>query len=263
MTRCGPCGRFFANPQAAREHLRSCGAFQRATSVPPRIIDAPPGGPRAVKRVTVFPGVGALPADPPNAKKKRRGPPSRYGNRYSLARSVTGTYLSWLAFYQFVQWCYRHLSPKVFQRLDQHVFWYQLANFPGADRIAWSERKAPAEQVISLLARHHHLSRSTIGQLVREGQWWDRIEEKYLDAASTMKAQVQSDTGEVELLARSRRRLGRRRRLSMRESISLLLEWFPVLRADIKKWAPIPREARLSKAYLVDRQRLTELLNLP
>jgi len=104
------------------------------------------------------------------------------------------------------------------------------------------------------------LSPSTIRQLVREGQWWDRIEEKYLGVAMTASL-VLSDVVEVKLLATGQRLLRRRRRLSQRESIVLLSEWRPDLAADIRKWAALPREARLSYAYRQDRQRLIGLLN--
>jgi hypothetical protein len=171
-----------------------------------------------------------------------------------------------MAFFEFVQWCFRHLPAKMFEALDHHVFWYLIANFPGADRIGWSETRAPARYVVSLLARHHGFSTGAIRQLVREGQWWDRVEGKFLGAAVT-RARGESDTVYIELLSRGRHRLGKRRRLSLRERIELLLEWRSMLDSEAEKWAPLweqlPRDARPSRVYERDRERAIEMLDRP
>lgn len=205
--RCGPCGAFFESEHAAREHLQICAAYQPRDAI---IIKAPPGGPRGVRRIIIFPTVGALPyiryrcpicrafsgaefGAPQGERRRRRclvdlnhqlpqakpkpGRPSAWGTRQNRARSIYADYLSLWNWLQFLAWCGRHFPEEEFQRLKSREH-YSLGRV-FSHRVKWDANRNPGDLAIALLARRLRTRRSTVEQLIKEGRWWDRLEERF------------------------------------------------------------------------------------
>ncbi len=89
------------------------------------------------RRLLFFPGIGALLEKPRQARRPRRGRPSRHVNRESLARSTYGTYLNWLAYFKLVRWWNQHAPPEVWEELFDRRFYLALVAGPGADKAEW------------------------------------------------------------------------------------------------------------------------------
>lgn len=168
------------------------------------IIDAPPGGPRGVKRVFIGPGVGATPYDQrryfcsvcrdfagatgekgdictvdpkhPLRGKKKRGRPSPWGFRHNRVRSIYADYLSQRGYVRFIMWWCRH-APKDYAERIQIRESYSLTRI-FSDRVKWDPKEPPAELAIALLARRLRKTKAAVRQLIKEGAWWDRVEEQ-------------------------------------------------------------------------------------
>ncbi len=175
-----------------------------------RIIPTLPSGPRGVRHVFIAPGIGASPYDQrryfcgvckdftgatgengdvctvnpnhPLRRKKKRGRPSPWGPdaqnaRYNRARTVYANYLSSLSYLRFVVWWYSHAPEDYVERFAKRES-YNLARV-FSERVKWDRDKLPSELAIALLARKLRKRKSTVRQLIKEGQWWDRIEKEH------------------------------------------------------------------------------------
>ncbi len=267
----------------------------RTTGAPPDaiIIDAPPGGPRGVKKVIIFPGgVGALPYDQrryfcrvcrdftgasgqkgdvctinashPLRGKKNRGRPQQYGGRHNLARSIYSTYLSWLSYFKYLAWWRQHAPMSVWEEIFKNEY-PTLLSWPGGDKgREWNPNRAPAALVIQRLARHHGISHATIRQLIREGRWWDGIEREYLGAgAMTVRACVEPDSF-APLLIRCKSTLGTRRRLTEDSARALRAEIRRMHGARRQAWSAAAKQAwRNQEEFVANLTRLVEVLRNP
>ena len=175
------------------------------------------------RRLFFFPGIGALLEKPRQARRPRRGRPSRHVNRESLARSTYGTYLDWLGFFKLVRWWKQHAPPEVWEELFDRRFYPALAAGPGADKAEWYLAKRDADIVIRRLARKTGRRQSQLRQLVREAQWLDQVDRR-LGLEAVVKYEMTRDAFSTVLLGICKRQLGRRRRLTNEEARRLVLD---------------------------------------
>lgn len=172
---------------------------------------------------------------PARTQRRGRGRPTRFGSRQNLARSLYGTYLSWLSYLKLVRWWFRHTPPEVLDDVFMQEFYWVLGTWPGADRGEWSLKKRDSDMVMRRLARKNGLRLSSVKQLVREGRELDRAIARQHGESWTERWFVEHDSTHPSLLRICKDRLGRRQRLSRQEALKLYQDLKAVV-SRMQRW---------------------------
>ena len=179
------------------------------------------------------------------------------------ARSLFGTYLRWLSYFQYLAWWRRHAPHTVWAETFDENYYSWLASWPGGHKgREWNENRAPANLVIQRLAREAGRSRATIRQLIREGRWWDGVEERFLGHANT-RAHVERDSF-APLLALCKQALGRRRRLTEHSARELRRKIATIQTRVQREWQDAwSKGMQAWRELKANRDRLVEVLRNP